>query len=313
MMPVTVLVTTRNEEANIEKCLQSVFGFVNQVLVLDSDSQDQTVPIARKYADEIVNLPYEHGRIIPWIWQWGLDHLPIRNEWILLLECDQQVTPELLQELQDLFARPHIEENGFYVRRKQMFRGRWIRHGGYGSKHLLKLFRRGTGELDVKEQDTRVYVQGKLGKLRAPLLEDNRKEDEIMFYLQKHLRYAQAFAQEELERRRAGLRFKTSPSLFGNPDQRVLWLKSLYYRLPLFIRPFLYFFYRYFFRLGFLDGKEGFIFHFMAGFWFRLVVDIRMQELLKELDGRSCDGESGNHALPRQEHVAGNSVAGKQP
>jgi glycosyltransferase involved in cell wall biosynthesis len=279
-VPLTALVVTRDEELNLERCLRSVHGLAGQIFVVDSESGDRTREIARRFADEVHELPYDHTRIIPWIFQWGLDHLPIRNEWVILLEADQALTPELQAELRALFARPHIPESGFYIRRRQLFRGRRIRFGGYGGKHLLKLFRRGRGRLDPVEQDTRVYVEGEVGRLRAPLEEWNRKEDAILFYLQKHLRYAEAFAQEELLRRRGKAPWQTPPRFFGTRDERVLWLKERYYRLPLYVRPFLYFVYRYFFRLGILDGKQGFVFHFLQAFWFRLVVDIRLEELL---------------------------------
>jgi glycosyltransferase involved in cell wall biosynthesis len=283
MIPLSVLVTTRNEEANIERCLQSVHGFADQVFVLDSESADGTVGIARRYA-EVHTLAYDHGRIIPWIFQWGLDNLPLRNDWVLILEADQAVTPALRDEIARLLAQPDaVREDGFYIRRRQIFRGRPLRFGGYGSKVLLKLFRRSRSELDPVEQDTRVYVRGPLGRLRSPLEEWNLKEDAIQFYLQKHLRYAEAFAREELERRRRGLPWKATPRLFGTPDERVLWLKDRYYRMPLFLRPLLYFLYRYFFLLGILDGKTGFVFHFLQAFWFRLIVDIRLEELMREI------------------------------
>jgi len=283
VIPLSVLVTTRNEEANVERCLQSVHGFADQIFVLDSESSDRTVEIAGRYA-EVRTLAYEHGRIIPWIFQWGLDNLPLRNDWVLILEADQAVPPELQAEIAALLARPdgpEITEDGFYIRRQQIFRGKPLRFGGYGSKVLLKLFRRSRSELDPVEQDTRVYVRGPVGRLRAPLVEWNRKEDSILFYLEKHLRYAEAFAQEEYERRRRVLPWKTTPRLFGTPDERVLWLKDRYYRMPLFVRPALYFLYRYFFLLGILDGRTGFVFHFLQAFWFRLVVDIRLDELLR--------------------------------
>ncbi|HBL31693.1 MAG TPA: hypothetical protein DD490_33130 [Acidobacteria bacterium] len=282
-VPLTVLVTTRNEELNLERTLQSVHGFADQILVIDSESTDRTQEIARQWADEVHNLPYEHGRIIPWIFQWGLEHLPIRNEWILILEADQAVTPALRAEIAALLARPEIRENGFYLRRRQIFRGKPLRFGGYGGKHLMKLFRRGHGALDPVEQDTRVYIQGPVGRLRAPLEEHNRKEDSILFYLEKHLRYADAFAREEVERRR-GLPWRITPRLFGAPDERVLWLKTLWYRMPLYVRPFLYFIYRYFVLLGILDGKNGLIFHFLQAFWFRFVVDVRLDELQQRQD-----------------------------
>lgn len=282
MIPVSVIIPTRNEAANIERTLLGITGFVNEIFVIDSESDDGTADIARRYATEVINLPYEHGRIIPWIFQWGLDNLPLRNEWVLILEADQVPEEGLKQELEALFARPSIEGNGFYIRRKQIFRGRWIRHGGYGNKYLLKLFRKGFGELDETEEDTRVYVQGSVGKLKGYLVEENKKEASILFYLGKHLRYADAFARDELRRRRTGMKWKLKPRLLGSPDERILWLKTIYYRVPLCLRPWLYFFYRYFFRLGLLDGKEGFIFHFLQAFWFRLVIDIRLDEMLKE-------------------------------
>ncbi len=285
MIPVAVLVTTRNEEVNIERCLRSVHGLVEQIFVIDSESTDWTVEIAGRYADEGARLPYDHSRIIPWIFQWGLDNLPIRSEWVLILEADQALTEELREELERLFARSGIREGGFYLRRRQIFRGKPIRFGGYGRKYLLKLFRRGKGQLDPLEQDTRVYIDGSVGKLRHPIEEWNRKEDEILFYLQKHLRYADAFAREEYERDRTGTPFKGRPRLFGAPDERVLWMKQLYYRMPLFLRAAGYFVYRYFLRLGFLDGANGFLFHFLQAFWFRLIVDVRLAELKEQ--GRS--------------------------
>ena len=286
MIPITLLVTTRNEAANIERCLRSAHLFVDQIFVIDSESEDETVSIASKYA-EVVNLPYDHSKIIPWIYQWGLNNLPIRNDWVMILEADQTLTPELKTELEQIFARASIQEDGFYVRRQQVFRGKALRFGGYGSKYMLKLFRRGTGELDPEETDTRVYVQGVVGRLRFPIIEENRKEDEILFYLQKHLRYADVFAREELQRRQQGSKWKQQPRLFGTPDQRVLWLKQLFLGLPLYIRPFIYFFYRYVILLGFLDGKQGAIFHFMQAFWFRLVWDIRLEELKGKGDQES--------------------------
>lgn len=285
MIPLSVLVTTRNEEANVERCLRSVHGFADQVFVLDSESTDRTVEIAQGYA-EVHTLAYDHSRIIPWIFQWGLDNLPLRNDWVLILEADQALTPALREEIAALLARPDaVREDGFYIRRRQIFRGRPLRFGGYGSKVLLKLFRRSRAGLDPVEQDTRVYVRGPVGRLRAPLEEWNVKEDSIQFYLQKHLRYAEAFAREEFERRRGNVPWKTAPRLLGTPDERILWMKSRYYRLPLYVRPFLYFLYRYFFLLGILDGKTGLIFHFLQAFWFRLVIDIRLEELMKE-EGR---------------------------
>jgi len=280
VIPVALIVTTRNEGLNIEKCLRSAYGLFEDIFVIDSESEDDTRTIAGRYTTHVVSLPYVHKMIIPWIYQWGLDNLPIRSDWVMILEADQEVTPPLRDELEIIFRDGSVREDGFYIRRRQIFRGRLLRFGGYGSKFMLKLFRRGAGELDKTEQDTRVYVSGRTRKLRGTILENNLKESEILFYLQKHLRYAEAFAQEEYQRRLTGREWKLRPSLLGTPDQRVLWLKGRYYRLPLYLRAFGYFFYRYVWLLGFLDGREGAIFHFLQAFWFRLIVDIRLAELM---------------------------------
>lgn len=281
LIPVTVLITTRNEERNIEKCLKSIANSFDQIFVIDSESSDSTAAIAAKYA-KVINLPYDHSKIIPWIFQWGLENLPIQNQWVLILEADQEIPADLAREIRARVLDPDAKENGFYIRRKQIFQGHWIRHGGYGSKHLLKLFRKDVSRLDPQEQDTRVYVKGSVGKLRSSLIENNLKESSILFYIQKHLRYTEAFAQEERLRRATGLKFQTDPDFFGTADQRILRMKSIFYRMPLYLRPVLYFIYRYIFLLGFLDGKTGFIFHYYQSFWFRLLIDIRMSELLRE-------------------------------
>jgi glycosyltransferase involved in cell wall biosynthesis len=285
-IPVSAIVVTRNEEANIARCLGGLSGFVDEIFVVDSESEDRTREIASGFPVQVHTLPYDHSKIIPWIYQWALDTLPLRNEWVMILEADQLCSDELKDELRRLFLRGSVEQDGFFFRRKQVFRGKWIRFGGYGSKYLLKLFRKGKGSFDVQEEEPRVYVQGKTASLKGWLVEDNAKEHEILFYLQKHLRYAQAIAKEELLRRSEGFRYKYRPSFFGSPDHRTLWLKQMYYRLPLYVRPWLYFFHRYFLLLGFLDGKEGFIFHFLQAFWYRLVVDIRIEEMMRQQKAR---------------------------
>ncbi|HEV2846943.1 MAG TPA: glycosyltransferase, partial [Thermoanaerobaculia bacterium] len=119
MIPLSVLVTTRNEEANVERCLQSVHGYADQVFVLDSESTDRTVEISKRYA-EVHTLAYDHSRIIPWIFQWGLDNLPLRNDWVLILEADQALTPALKEEIAALLAQASVDEDGFYIRRRQI-------------------------------------------------------------------------------------------------------------------------------------------------------------------------------------------------
>jgi hypothetical protein len=202
---------------------------------------------------------------------------------VLGLDADQRLSPELRESLQALFTthRDRLRGiDGVYLNRRQVFRGRWIRHGGYYPKYLLKLFRPEAVRVDADDLlDHHFYVPGRTLCVRGDLIEANAKEDAIAFWIDKHNRYAILHAREELLRRTGSTSPPIRPAFFGSPDQRVLWLKQRWYTLPLYLRPVLYFLYRYILRLGFRDGKEGFIFHFLHGFWYRLLVDINLDEL----------------------------------
>src|SRR5207253_438646 len=148
--------------------------------------------------------------------------------------------------------------------RRQVFRGRWIRHGGYYPKYLLKLFRRSAVRFDQKDLvDHHFYVLGKTEKCRFDMIEDNRKEYDIAFWIEKHNRYAALLAAEEHQRRSHGVAAPIEPKLTGSPDERTLALKKYWRGMPLYVRPVLYFLYRYFIQFGWMDGKEGFLFHFL--------------------------------------------------
>jgi len=281
-LPISAIILTYNEEKNVGLSLQSLTGWIDDIFVVDSGSTDTTLAIAERYGANAVHHPFEtHARQ----WAWALENLPVKHEWILGLDADQRVTPELREELIQLFTlgRSKLREiDGLYVKRRQIFRGQWIRHGGYYPKYLLKLFRQAKAQADEHDLvDHHFYVAGNTAKLRGDIIEDNQKENDITAWIEKHNHYAVLHAREELLRRN-GATWPIQPALFGSPDQHAAWLKQRWYGLPLYIRPVLYFFYRYFLRLGFLDGKQGFIFHFLQGFWYRLLVDIYLDKLLAD-------------------------------
>jgi glycosyltransferase involved in cell wall biosynthesis len=283
-VPLTVLTITRNEEINLERCLRSVRDLADQLIVIDSESKDRTVEIAKRFADTVHELPYDPMKIGPQLYQWALDNSPIRNDWILLLEADQTISPELADEMRELFAGP-MEHQAYYIRRIQVFRGRELRHGGYGNKYLLRFFERKHGWLDEREWDTRPYVEGTIGKLRNCMFEDNLKENDIVFFAQKLVRYIEGAATEEVTRRREGFQWDLTPKFFGGThDQRTLAKKLMFYRAPLYMRSVLYFMYRYVALGGFLDGKEGAIFHFFQSLWYPIAWDIRVEELMRRAD-----------------------------
>jgi glycosyltransferase involved in cell wall biosynthesis len=285
-LPVTAVILTHNEEQNLQACLGSIAAWVDEMVVVDSGSTDATVEIARRYGARIVEHPFTTHAAQ---WAWVLESLPLRNDWLLGLDADQRVTPELRAELEALFedgARKLAEVDGLYVKRRQIFRGRWIRHGGYYPKYLLKVVRRARARCDLGDLlDHHFYVEGRVLSLQHDLIEENRKEDDISFWIEKHNRYATLLAHEELRRNQRD-HDRLRPSILGNPDERVLWRKRVWQKLPRYMRPFLYFCYRYALRLGFLDGKQGFVFHFLQAWWFRLLVDIKIEEEMRVRRGK---------------------------
>ena len=271
----TVVVLTFNEEQNLAACLDSVRSWAANVFVVDSGSTDATVEIADARGATVVTHPFEtHARQ----WQWALATLPISTDWVLALDADQQVSAELAAAIETHVAAPG-EARGAFVCRRQVFRGKWIRFGGYYPKYLLKLFRRDAVTIDEGDLvDHHFTVADRTVKLDGDLIEDNRNEARIADWTAKHNRYAVLQARQEIQERRNRSRLGVA-ALTGAPDVRIRYLKQVWAGLPLFARPCVYVFYRYILRFGFLDGKQGFVFHVLQGFWYRLLVDINIDEL----------------------------------
>ena len=276
----SIIILTLNEEVHLERLLNSVRTLGAPVFVLDSGSTDLTLEIAKKFgAETACNAFVNH----PQQWQYALGHFNITTPWTIGLDADHFLSDELRSKLADFRSSDIPEEvEGIYFNRKNFFKGKWIRHGGYFPKYMLKMFRTGKGSSDLFEKmDHRFTVAGKtIIWKNGYLLEENLKENEISFWIDKHNRYSDLVAQDEHEKRK-GIRARRRGKITGNPDQRVAAYKRLWSKMPLLLRPFFYFGYRYFLRLGFLDGWQGFIFHFMQAFWFRLLVDIKLMELQK--------------------------------
>jgi glycosyltransferase involved in cell wall biosynthesis len=290
---ISAVVIAFNEEKNLPACLESLEEVASEIFVVDSGSTDQTRQIAVRAGASVVTHPFEsHARQ----WRWALRELPIAFEWILALDADQQLSPELAVEIDALRSAGRLDEaHGFYLPRRQIFRGRWIRHGGYYPKYLLKLFRKDAVTVNETDRvDHHFRVAGTTVKLRGDLIEDNANEADISTWIEKHARYAFLQAREEIARE-SGEGEIGRP--FGTPDERAAWLKRRWRSLPLFVRPFLYFAYRYVLRLGFLDGREGLVFHFLQGCWYPFIVDVHLDELRR--GGREAAAENGERAAAR--------------
>jgi glycosyltransferase involved in cell wall biosynthesis len=302
-LPVSAIVLTFNEERNLRACLESLAGWVTEIFVVDSGSTDGTLQIARELGAKVVTHAFEtHTRQ----WRWALGELPLRTDWVIGLDADQRVSPELCEAIHEAFASGGRAEAcaGLFLNRRQVFRGRWIKYGGYYPKYLLKMFRREAVSLDDGDLvDHHFHVTGRLERLGGDLIEDNRNEARIFDWIEKHNRYARLQAKQELLRLGVGPR----PRLWGSPDERTAWMKSCWSRLPLYLRPVGYFFYRYVLRLGFLDGKEGFVFHFMQAFWYRLLVDINRDE-----QTRAAASAPPQPAVPHDRTVEAPAAAGRR-
>jgi glycosyltransferase involved in cell wall biosynthesis len=273
----SVVILTQDEARNLPACLESIQGLARETLIVDSGSTDATLEIAGAAGCRIVSHPFTtHARQ----WSWALREGGLASGWVLALDADQSLTPEAREEVATLLEEGiPAEISGFYVKRRQIFRGRWIRHGGYYPKYLLKLFRLDRVAVPTEDLvDHHFRVNGRTERLRNDIVERNVKEDDIAFWIAKHVRYAELHAMEEIERRRANGSSPVVSQLCGTPDERVEAMKRVWARLPLYLRPSLYFVYRYVFRLGILDGREGFVFHFMQGFWYRVLVDVKLDE-----------------------------------
>jgi glycosyltransferase involved in cell wall biosynthesis len=258
MLPVSVIVPVRNEARNLPRCLQALRN-VGEVHVIDSQSSDETVEIARSFGAKVVQFHYQGGW--PKKRQWAMDTLPLAYDWILLIDADEVLTPELAGEIRATIQNPTID--GYYILLRTEFLGRVLRHGDVGL-WKLSLFRRGKGryECRLKDQDAsmadmevheHVVVEGETAKLRSPLV--HRNVESLSRYIQKHDEYSNWESRVLLE---AGEDTDLPPSLLGTQAQRRRWLKRKLFAVP--GSAVLLFLYRYFYRLGFLDGVPGLIY-----------------------------------------------------
>jgi len=269
-VPVTAIVLAHNEERNLPACLESMTAWVEELFVVDSGSTDSTVAIARAWGARVVEHPFEHYGAQR---NWALASLPITTPWVLNLDADERVTPELRAAIQEATTRSDGSIAGYLVARRTVFMGRWIRHGGHYPVWHLRLFRSGRGRCEDRQYDQHFFVDGRVEKLRGDLIDVFTSD--VTTFIRRHLRWAQLEAQEQStggEGRIAGR------LLGGSPIERRRWFREVYGRLPLFVRPALYFVYRYIIRLGFLDGAEGLVFHLLQAFWYRFLVDAIMYE-----------------------------------
>lgn len=271
---ISIIILTFNDECQIANTLASLGGLSDDVIVVDSFSTDRTLDICRAHGCRIYQNPFVNQAIQ---FNWALDNLDIKHDWILRLDSDEIVPDRLKAEI---LARVGTEPDiaAYALNRRMYWMGRWLRHGRMYPHYITRLFRKGKARYEERTEE-HLVVDGKIGRMANDFLEDNKKNT-LDYFTEKHL----ATARGELKEIQIGVdsakeKCAVKPSLFGDKVARTRWLKEkVYARSPLFVRPFLYFFYRYFVCLGFLDGVPGLIFHVLQGFWYRFYIDAKVYE-----------------------------------
>jgi glycosyltransferase involved in cell wall biosynthesis len=275
---VTVLILTYNEEKHLGRAIESVRSFARQVIVVDSHSTDRTVQIARGLGATVLQNRWEnsHARQV----NWGLDHGPIAGQWVMRLDADEYVAPELAREIADRLPRVGEQVSGIYVKRRTHFLGRWIRWGGVYPMWVLRLWRNGQARSETRWMDEHMRVlQGETLRFDADIVDENLND--LTWWISKHNGYARREAADLLNIKYGFSQFEglgAGRPLEQSKIKRRL-KESVYSRLPLFLRPTLYFLYRYLFRLGFIDGVPGLIWHVLQGLWYRFLVDAKIFEI----------------------------------
>ena len=268
-MQPTVIILTFNSEETLGATLSAARLVSDEIFAVDSFSSDRTVEIARSRGAKVVQHPFEYYAAQR---NWAIDNLPITHPWQLHLDQDEVMDSKLVAAIQALPDEP--EHSGYFLSRYARFLGRELRHGGMSPTWHMRLFRAGAGRCEDRKYDSYFILgSGSYGKLAGTMVDDNRMP--LTEWTSRHNRWSDLEVAELESTETSG---RVQPDIRGNPNQRKRFLHQKYDKLPLFIRSFGLFAYRYFFRLGFLDGTEGFIFWVLQTFWAHFLIDSKIWE-----------------------------------
>jgi glycosyltransferase involved in cell wall biosynthesis len=275
-MRISVVVLTFNSELTIGKTLECAQSVSDDIHVVDSYSKDRTLQIAESYGARIVQHPFVHYGDQR---NWAIDNLPFKYGWQLHLDADEFLSPALIAAIEALKKNATDETDGFYLPRLTRFLGRDIRHGGHYPTWHLRLFRRGAGRCESRKYDQHFILTGRARRISAPMIDDNRMS--LKEWTDRHNRWSDAEVEEILHPTQEGV--IEGKLRGGTPMQMKRALRRLFLRVPLFVRSFGFFMYRYFVRLGFLDGGPGLIYNVLQTFWYRFLIDAKLYE--RSLEG----------------------------
>jgi glycosyltransferase involved in cell wall biosynthesis len=272
---ISVILLTFNDEDQIGRCIKSVQPMSDDIIVVDSFSTDTTVNICKDLGCRVYQNPFVNQAVQ---FNWALNNIDTKHPWIIRLDSDEMVPKALREEIlaRTATGEPYV---AYALNRRMYWMGRWLRHGRMYPHYIVRLFKKDSARYEERTEE-HLIVNGPIGRMRCDFLEDNTKNN-LDYFTEKHMSTARGELQEWQQFvSQTGLQGNAiKGNLFGNKVERTRWLKEkVYARTPLFVRPFLYFFHRYFLCLGFLDGKSGLIFHVLQAFWYRFYIDAKIFE-----------------------------------
>lgn len=276
---IAAVILTKNEERHIARCIRSLQGVCTEIWVIDSFSTDRTCRIAEELGAKVVQHPFENQARQ---FNWALENCPIDATWLWRVDADEYVEDTLAEQIAIRIESLPKSVNGILVNKKIVFMGRPLMHGGWYPAPQIKIIRKGYGACEDKWMDEHLIVfSGETVYIDGDQTDDNLND--LSWWSQKHIGYAwrEAVNMLLMEYELDDKALEVQPKFWGTDAERKRWLKLKYIQTPLFIRPFINFFLRYILRGGFLDGKEGFVWHILQGFWYRMLVDAKIFELKK--------------------------------
>jgi glycosyltransferase involved in cell wall biosynthesis len=284
MSSITAIILTFNEEIHIERCIKSLQSFCSRICVVDSFSTDHTVEIARHLGAEVFQNKWENNYAKQL--NWGINHCQITSEWTLRVDADEYFPLELQNEISSKITTLDATIHGVQLNRRIVFKEHLIRFGGFKVFKLLRIWRTGHGLCEQRLMDEHIVLDGgEVISFNHYLIDENLNS--MHWWVQKHNNYARREAADALNLAYSLMETTNLSEKAGVKQAKFhRFLKNqVYQKLPLGIRPVLYFLYRFICRLGFLDHPQVWIFHFMQGLWYRLLVDITIYEVEKRTKG----------------------------
>ncbi|MBP1851493.1 glycosyltransferase family 2 protein [Rhizobium halophytocola] len=279
---IAVIILTYNEELHLARALESVASFASQIFVIDSYSTDRTVEIAEGQGAVVLQHPFQNQAKQ---FNWALQNAPVTADWIMRLDADEIIEPPLAREIMEKLGTFSTDIAGINLKRKHIFLDRFIRHGGRYPLIMTRIWRRGRGRVEDRWMDEHVLVEGgRTITLDNPFADHNLHD--LGYFTEKHNRYATREAVDVLCDRYRLLPQTQAISSHSTSLQASVkrFIKErIYNRIPFPISSLGYFLFRYLLQLGFLDGREGLIYHFLQGYWYRFLVGAKVLEFDRSL------------------------------